>query len=318
MTRTSPASGSGSGSASGTTPSWLPLVAAGTTLLLWASAFVAIRHLGRDVSPGALSLGRLLVASVALGLLLSRRRRVAPTRREWLLLLVCGSAWFGVYNLSLNAAERHVDAATAAMLVQVGPLLVALLAALFLGERLTGWLVVGMGVAFSGVVVIGLAIGEGPGGDVLGVLLGVAAAATYAIGVVSQKPLLRRLPALEVVCYACVIGAVVCLPWSGDLVGTVRTGSPTTLLLLVYLGVFPTAIAFTLWAYALSRTEASTLSVTTFLVPVLTTLLAWWLLSETPPATAYAGGALCVVGVLLSRRRPVALASSRESLTEAP
>lgn len=286
------------------TPAALPLVAAGVTLLLWASAFVAIRHLGSEVTPGALSLGRLLIGGVALAVLVVTRPRTRPTRGELVLLLVCGVTWFGVYNLTLNAAERRIDAATAAMLVQVGPLLVALLAALFLGERLTRWLLVGLAIAFAGVVVIGLAMSSGGVHDLLGVVLAVVAAATYAVGVVTQKPLLRRLTGVEVVCYTCLIGAVVCLPWSGDLVATVQHSSTSTLLLIAYLGLFPTALAFTTWAFALRRMDASRLSITTFLVPVIAAVMAWLLLDEVPPPAAFLGGALCVAGVLLSRRKP--------------
>ena len=64
-------------------PAWLPLTAVAVTLVLWASAFVGIRHLGSSFSPGSLSLGRLLFGAVALGiaLLVSRSWRT-PTRRE--------------------------------------------------------------------------------------------------------------------------------------------------------------------------------------------------------------------------------------------
>ncbi|WP_460936872.1 DMT family transporter [Phycicoccus ginsengisoli] len=197
-----------------------------------------------------------------------------------------------------------MDAGTAAMLVQIGPIVVALLAAVFLGKALTRWLVAGAVVGFAGVVVIGLAGSGHAGGDVAGVVLAVVAALTYGAGVVTQKPLLSRLPGLEVTFLACVIGAVVCLPFAPDLVGTVHEGSATTLLLVAYLGVFPTAIAFLLWAFALSRTNAGTLALTTFLVPVIATALGWLFLDELPPAGAYLGGALCVVGVVLTRRRP--------------
>lgn len=283
---------------------WLPAAAMAVTLVLWASAFVAIRHLGHDVTPGALSLGRLLVAALALSVLLARSRRSRMTRNEIWLLLVCGVAWFGIYNIALNDSERRIDAATAAMLVQVGPIVVALLAALFLGERLTGWLLAGIAVAFAGVVVIGIAMqGEG-GSDVTGVLLALLAAATYAIGVVTQKVLLRRLSGLEVVCYACWIGVAVCLPWTGDLVEVVRVGDGADLAWIGYLGLFPTALAFSLWAFALRHTDAGKQAITTFLVPAITALMAWVLLDEVPPALAFAGGALCIVGVLLTRRKP--------------
>ncbi len=274
------------------------------TLLLWSSAFVAIRHLGHDVTPGALSLGRLLVASVALSVLLARSRRMRMTRHEVLLLLVCGVSWFGVYNIALNDSERRIDAATAAMLVQVGPIVVALLAAVFLGERLTGWLLAGIAVAFGGVVVIGTAMRGDGGSNVSGVLLALLAAITYAIGVVTQKLLLRRLSGIEVVCYACWIGVVVCLPWSGDFVDLVHHGDPGDLAWIGYLGLFPTALAFSLWAFALRHTDAGKQAITTFLVPLITAVMAWVLLDEVPPALAFVGGALCIVGVVLTRRKP--------------
>lgn len=282
----------------------LPAAALAVTLLLWASAFVAIRHLGHDVTPGALSLGRLLVASLALTVLLARTRRTRLSRHELVLLLVCGVAWFGVYNIALNDSERRIDAATAAMLVQVGPIVVALLAAALLGERLTGWLLAGIAVAFGGVVVIGTAMRSDGGSSVSGVLLALLAAVTYAVGVVTQKVLLRRLSAAEVVCYACWIGVVVCLPWSGDLVDLVRDGDPGDLGWIGYLGLFPTALAFSLWAFALRHTDAGKQAITTFLVPGITAVMAWLLLDEVPPALAFVGGALCIVGVLLTRRKP--------------
>lgn len=70
----------------------------------------------------------------------------------------------------------------------------------------------------------------------------------------------------------------------------------------VYLGVFPTAVAFTTWAYALSRTTAGRMGATTYLVPPLAVLMGWAILEETPPTLALLGGALCLIGVAVSRR----------------
>jgi drug/metabolite transporter (DMT)-like permease len=294
----------------------LTTAAIAVTLVLWASAFVAIRHLGTTVSPGALSLGRLLVASLVLGAMLLTRPRRWPARRDLPLLLTCGVLWFGVYNVALNAAERRVDAGTAAMLVQIGPIIVALLAGVFLGEALTRWLVAGAVVGFAGVAVIGLSSSGHATGDLAGVLLAVLAAVTYGAGVVTQKLLLARVPGLELTFLACVIGAVVCLPFTGDLVDTARSASGQTLLLIAYLGVFPTAIAFSTWAWALSRSNAGSLALTTFLVPVIATGLGWVFLDELPAAAAYAGGALCVAGVVLTRRR--SRADARDDGADSP
>jgi len=283
-------------------PDGRTIAAVVVTVLAWASAFVAIRGVGEDLSPGALALGRLLVGTVVLGLLVAGRGWVRPQGREWGLLAVCGIGWFGIYNVSLNAAEQHLDAGTTAMLVNIGPILIAVFAGLLLGEGFPRWLVAGIAVAFAGVVLIGLATRSAET-DIVGVVLCVVAAVTYAAGVVAQKPLLRRLPGLQVTFMACATGAVCCLPWAGVLADDLGSAPAGSVLGMVYLGAVPTALAFSTWAYALSRMDAGRLGVTTYLVPPLVILLGWLLLDEVPPGLALVGGAVCLAGVGLSRRR---------------
>lgn len=281
------------------------LAAVTTTVLAWASAFVVIRWAGESFSPGPLALGRLAVGSAALGaLLLARRRWIAPTPREWVLLCVCGLGWFAVYNVALNAAEQYLDAGTTAMLVNIGPILIALLAGVLLGEGFPRWLLVGAAIAFGGTLLIGSATAGSADADLLGVAFAVLAAVTYAVGVLAQKPVLRRLPALQVTWLACTIGALACLPYTPLLVRETWAASPGQVTGLVYLGLVPTALAFVTWAYALARTDAGRLGVTTYLVPPLTIVAGWLLLGEVPVAMALVGGAVCLMGVALSRRRP--------------
>jgi drug/metabolite transporter (DMT)-like permease len=282
----------------------LPLVAVAVTLLLWSSAFVAIRHLGHTFSPGALSLGRLLVGSVALGIVLLMRGWTMPSRRDWPGLVVIGVLWFGLYNVALNAGELRVDAGTAAMLIQLSPVLVAVLAAVFLGERATPALGVGLLVAFGGVVLIATSTSDHGQRDPLGVFLCLVSAAAYAVSLIFQKPLVSRLSAIEVTWIACTVGALVCLPFAPGLARDAADASASDIAWVLYLGVFPTAIAFSTYAFALTSMSAGNLSVTTYLVPPITVLLSWVLLSEAPPGMAYVGGALCLLGVALARRKP--------------
>ena len=288
---------------------WLPLAAVAFTLVTWSSAFVAIRHLGEDVPPGSLSLGRLVVAVIALGAMVlisvpAARRRL-PTRREWPLIALGGVSWIGIYNVALNESERRIDAGTAALIIQIGPIIVALLATFFFQERLTKWLLIGLGVGFAGVIIIGRASSSGGNGDVIGVLLSALAAVTFAVGVITQKKLLGSgMTALEMTFWFYVVGTIACLPWTFELVGVVGDASAADIGWIVYLGIVPSALAFVTWAYALNRSDAGKFALSTFLVPFITTLMAWLFLGEVPPALAFVGGVMCIAGVLLIRKKP--------------
>jgi drug/metabolite transporter (DMT)-like permease len=282
---------------------WRPLAAALVSITLWSSAFVGIRAATRTISPGALALGRLAIGTILLGALLYRRGALRPTRRELGLLVIAGVLWFGLYNVALNAGEQMVDAGTAAMVINIAPIIIMALAVVFLGERLTRGLVAGGAVAFAGVVVIGLATTAGAA-PLTGVLLCVTATTASAAGLVAQKPVLARLSALQVTWTCCAIGALVCLPFAPALVRDVQTAPPGDLAWMLYLGVFPTSVAFTTWAYALARGTASRLAATAYLVPPITIVMSWLMLAEVPQAAAIVGGVLCLGGVILARRRP--------------
>ena len=277
------------------------IAAVAVTVALWASAFVAIRYADRELSPGALALGRLLVGSLALGLPVLLRRESLPGRRELPGLMVCGLLWFGVYNVSLNAAENRIDAGTAAMLVNVGPILIAIFAGLILREGFPSRLFAGCLVSFAGAVIIGLATSEHGLQESLGAVLCLVAAFAYAGGVVAQKPVLRTASPLSVTWLACTIGALSCLPYAGALARQLGHAGTSTIVWTIYLGVAPTAIGFVTWAYALARTTAGRMGSTTYLVPPLALLFGWTFLGEVPPLLVLPGGALCLAGVAVAR-----------------
>lgn len=283
-------------------PTGMVVAAVAFTVVAWASAFVAIRTAGREFSPGPLSVIRLGVAALVLGAAVGMRRERLPGRAELRGVIVCGVLWFGVYNLAINAGERRVDAGTAAMLVYIAPVLIALLAGWMLGEGFPRTLLIGCAVSFAGVVLIALAASDGIrlGG---GALLCLLAAVTYAGGVVAQKPVLSRRSSLSITFSACVVGLVVCLPFVPQLAGEVGDASAGAIAWSVYLAVVPTAFAFTTWAYALTRTTAGRMASASYLVPPLAVLLGWAILDEAPAPLALIGGAVTLLGVAVAQRR---------------
>lgn len=288
------------------------------TVFLWASAFVGIRAVGDTFSPGSLTLGRLAVGAIALTIVARPFSTRLPTGRPLLLVVLYGVVWFGAYNIALNAAERDLDAGTTALIVNVGPIFAAVIAGVIYKEGFPKPLMIGMGIAFSGVVLIAVSTNSDSSAvdtaSTTGVILCVAAAAFYAFGALAQKPALKHMRPITSVWLGCLVGVVVCLPFAPALIDDVGNASMHDLLWLGYLGVFPTAIGFSTWAYALKRISTGKAASTTYLVPAVTTLISWVVLDEVPAALAFVGGGLCLLGVAITRLR----SAPRPDTTPAP
>ena len=306
-------------STSGSGSERLAVGAALVTVVLWASAFVGIRAAAVDLLPGSIALGRLVVGTLALGMLVGTRPWVRPRGRDLLCIAGTGLSWFAAYSVVLGEAERRLDAGTAAMVVGVGPLLIALLAATLLGEGFSTRLLAGCGVALVGTALIGLASATAPatgstvgqaasaaagplaGATPAGLGLALGAALLYAVGVVCQKPALRRLPPLQVTWLACLIGALACLPYAPGLLADLGRARPEHLGWIIYLGLVPTSVGFSTWGFALARLSAGRAGAMTYLIAPATILISWLVLGETPSAVATLGGAVCIVGVAFAR-----------------
>lgn len=286
-----------------------PVLAVAATVLLWGSSFVVIRAAGTDLSPGPMALLRMGVATLVMAPVALRAgvlRRV-PRGRLLGLLLAYGVLWFAGYQLALNAAEQHVDAGTAALFVNVAPLLIALGAGTLLREGLPRRLLLGAAVGLVGVTVMSLGVSgggllTGPGAA-RGVALALLAAVVYATSVLLQKVILQRVDTLSATWLGFVVGTVVLLPFTPSLAAELGTAEPSAVLGVVYLGVFSTALAFSTWGYALARIPAGRLGMVAYLVTVVSVLLSWLFLGEVPSALTLAGGALALAGVALGRRR---------------
>jgi drug/metabolite transporter (DMT)-like permease len=268
----------------------------------WGSAFVGIRAAGETLSPGALALGRLLVSSALLGCLALVRREPLPQARDLLAIGAYGVLWLGIYSVTLNAAERRVDAGTAAMLISTGPILIAVLAGLVLREGLPPGLFAGCAVAFGGCVMIGFATTQSGTRAALGIVLCVVAAFAFSVAVIVQKPVLGRVSPFQVTWLGCAAAAVACLPFAPTLASEASEADGAAIAWMIYLGAIPTALGFATWTFALRRTSAGRMGSITYLVPVVAIALGWALLGEAPPWLAAIGGALCLAGVYLARR----------------
>jgi drug/metabolite transporter (DMT)-like permease len=277
-------------------------LALGVTVLMWAAAFVAIRVGAGSYAPGPFLFLRFLIPAVLLTLLAARSRRLVPPPQDGVRVAVLG-ALFVAYIGLLIAGERTIDAGTASMLAETSPLMTAALAAAFLGERASGWLVAGLAVGFAGAALIAVGGSDGLHLSRGAVLVLVAALAQAGLLVV-QKPLLGRQPAITLMAQASVVGLVLTLPFAGQFFSQVQEAPARATLAIVFVAVTTGAVSYVTLAYAISRTPSTgQVSAVLYLVPPLAVLLSWAYLGEAPTALALVGGLLALAGVGISQRR---------------
>lgn len=274
----------------------------GLTIIFWASAFAGIRAGLEEYSPGHVALVRMLVASAALVVYALAVRMRLPETRDLPIILLCGFLAFTVYHVSLSYGEMTVTAGPASLLVNTAPIFTALLATAFLGERLRliGWF--GLAVSFAGAALIGLGEGEGfsiaPGAFII-----LIAAVSVSIYLVIQKPYLQKYGALSFTSYAIWAGTLFTLVFLPGLPGEIRAAPLDATLALVYLGVFPTAVAYVTYAYAFAQLPASRGVSFLYLVGPMAFLIAWIWLGEVPSVLSFVGGGIVLVGVIIVNTR---------------
>ena len=274
------------------------LIALVVTVVLWAAAFAGIRAALVSYGPGEVALFRLLVASVTLaGYALFTRMRM-PEMKDLLVILLCGFFGFTVYHVGLTFGERTVEAGSASLLISTAPIFIALLATSFLGERLKVVSWIGLCLSFAGAAVISFGEGGGYRFD-LNALPILLAALSESVYFVIQRPYLRKYGSLAFTTYAVWAGTVPALFFLPGLLYQVREATPEATVSGLFLGIFPTAIAYVTYAYVSSRMTAAVSASFLYLIPALAFLVAWVWLGETPRPVSVAGGLLALAGVLM-------------------
>jgi len=289
-----------------------PAAALAATVLLWGSAFAAIRAALEHFSAAHLSVLRLLAAAAVLCAIAAARGVRLPARRDVPAIAAVGFAGMTAYQLLLNSGEQTVPAGTASLLVNLSPVFTALGASLWLGEELTRRRCAGIAIACAGATMIAVGAGHGLSLE-HGALLVFGAAVAQAAFFLAQKPLLRRYGSLELTTWAMALGALMTLPFAPGLAGAVGSAPGEALLAVAFLGAGASAIGFVTWAYASARVDVSLAATTLYAVPVVAFSAGWLWLGERPAALALVGGAIALAGVALvaqGGRRPWRTAAS--------
>lgn len=271
----------------------------------WGTVGVVVKSLyeSTSLSPIAVGFYRLALSVPALLLALSGLGKKAfQIRAKDIPVIALMGAMLALYQLCYFAAIPRVGVAIATLVTLcTAPVIVALLSVLFLKERLGFNVITALVIAIVGTFLL---VGFQPasGGQVFsGVLLALGSATGYALVALTSRRLSNYHP-LQPVAFGFTVGAIVLLPFA------LSTGLTTSLdasswLRLLYLGLVPTALAYTLFTLGMRTTKATTATIVTLLEPLTAVILAFLLFREQLSATAILGGVLLIVAIVLLSKK---------------
>ncbi|PSL45217.1 drug/metabolite transporter (DMT)-like permease [Salsuginibacillus halophilus] len=288
------------------------------TIVIWGTTFAAIRAgLQGGYEPGHLVLIRYLIASSCflLYVLWPGSKFKLPLKQDLLKIILLSFSGITIYHAGITFGMEHVTAGTAGMLVGSAPIFTTIIAVIALNERLTkrGWL--GLFTGFIGVGAITLGTGGSQFGLSFEVLFIIAAVIAAAIFFVFQKALLLRYSPIEMTAYFTWFGTIPFFVFAPGLTTTLQQASTEAHLAAVFAGIFPAAIAYVTWSYALAAGEASKVSSLLYLVPVIAITVAWIWLNEWPAPLSLTGGIIALLGVFLinTRQKPPVQSKQRQA-----
>jgi drug/metabolite transporter (DMT)-like permease len=278
---------------------WFYICAIGT-VLLWSSAYVGIGYAISDFSPQGLALLRFLSASLFLLLVAGVKRIKLPAPKDIPWFLLVGFIGFFCYNIVLNAGQQTLSPSLTCFLISTSPLISSFLGVLFLKEkpRTKNWL--GLVISLAGILLITLS--EGNFGEInFGIILILCASLLISIYNILQRLLVKKYSPLQITVYAIWCGTLFLGIFLPDLFSEISQAPPQKIVTVIYLGIFPAAIGYLLWAFVLSKAPTTSHAVAfMYITPFLTIILEWFLLQEHFQLLPLCGGITIICGVFIT------------------
>jgi probable blue pigment (indigoidine) exporter len=262
----------------------------------WGLTYLVTTELlpaGRPLLAGAL---RALPA----GLVLAAVSRQRPTGSWWWKASLLGVLNIGAFFALLFAAAYRLPGGVAATLGAVQPLIAAALATRLLSERLRPPVILAGLLGVVGVAL--LVLRSNAQLDAVGVLAGLAGAASMATGVVLTKRWGRPVPLLAFTSWQLVAGGLVLVPLALIVEGPPPHLTAGNLLGFAWLATGGTAVAYLLWFRGIARLPVSQVSLLGLMSPLVATMSGWLVLGQTLAAPQLAGVALVLSALWLGQR----------------
>jgi len=279
---------------------FLPYIAVAATALLWSSAFPAVRDVLNYYSPEALMLLRFLIASAVFLLYCVVRKVPPPDKRDLPIFIGSGLTGLFLYMWAFNTGTSMVYSGISGFIIAAAPVLTLIMSVIFLKEKAGPVIWLGVLISFGGIVIIATTQVTDMQLNFGIVLLLAAAFLTSAYNII-QKQILKKYSVIQATAYTVIIGTLFMFIFFPHLIRDFPQATMRVNLLVVYLALFPAALAYFLWAYALSKME-KTVHATSFMYPIpfLASVFAFFWLGERLPPLAIVGGIVVVVGMIIT------------------
>lgn len=268
-------------------------------LILWASAFVGIRIGLRSYTPESLALFRYLIASIVLIPVFLRycHGHKSLLISEFSKIVLIGVLGFAIYNIALNYGEITTSASITSFLIGQSPVVIILLAVFFLKEGLNklGWL--GVTISIIGIFIILLSKLYSVHIE-MGIIYILIALVTGSLYSILQKPLLKKISGLEIAILAIWCGTFTMMIFLPQLYTEITKASTSATLSVIYLGIFPGAIAYVIWSNVLEKIDVSHAAGHLYTIPFFTTIMGT-LIGEFPLMSSLLGGVIALLGAII-------------------
>jgi probable blue pigment (indigoidine) exporter len=273
--------------------------------VLWATGGIAAKFGIRSADGLMLAAVRFLVTGLVFApyFLLNKNYRFIPYRHEWKPIVIYGLLNTTFTLGSFFAAQKYASAGISMLFTAVTPLLIALLSSIFLKRKLSRFEVVGMLVAFSGLLLAALTALPSATITVTGIILLIIYMTAYALGSMYIAGTKIALHNMVFNVWQVFVGGVLLLPfcWLFNAYH-IRRVDGNLLLSLAWLIIMLSFVANLLWLYLVKKDAVSAAS-WLYLVPVLGYGYGYWLLGESVTIYAVLGGLMVIAGLVISKRK---------------
>ena len=267
-------------------------------IFFWATAFVLTKVVLKEVDVTTLGVLRYFFASIIVIFILIKQKISLPALKDIPAFIFAGFSGYAGYIALFNMATLLSSPSTLSVINALAPAITAIVAYFIFNEKikLIGW--ISMGISFCGILI--LTLWDGVLTINKGILYMLAGCLLLSLYNISQRYLTKKYSSFDVSMYSMLIGGILLVIYSPSSVANMFSISFTSLILIVYMSIFPSIISYFFWTKAFELAKSTT-EVTSFMfvTPILATFMGMIILGDIPKLSTLIGGVVIILGMIL-------------------